>query len=269
MRDVSRDEVARELEPYRDTDFARMYWEGAMGDVIGFPGTTGRRGTFDNVGQFSFVVERLIIENERKMRDRGFDAFGMAIEATHDAGLEFHACYRPAGFYFPPPTEFYNTGGFYEQHPELRMLDRSGTPQSRIAYSFPETRRFVLRLLREMASYPVDGIAILYNRAPPLVGYEPLLVEGFRAETGLDARSLAEDDPAWLAYRSIALTSFMRELRGELDDLAREQGRGSDRHLGGRHGAPRGEPPVRHGRALDGPKSASSTPSFPTPRPAR
>lgn len=226
MRDVSREEVCRELEPYRATDFARMYWEAGMGDLIGFPGTSGRRATFDSVDQFSFVVERLIIENERKMRDRGFDAFGAAVEATHDVGLEFHACYRPAGFYFPPPQEFYNTDGFYDRHPELRMLDRDGVPQSRIAYSFPETRRYVLTVLREMASYPVDGIAILYNRAPPLVGYEPVLVDGFRAQTGLDARELHEDDERWLRYRAVALTSFMRELRAELDDVAREQARG-------------------------------------------
>ena len=99
------------------------------------------------------IVERLIIENERKMRDRGFDAFGIAIEATHDAGLEFHACYRPAGFYFPPPQEFYNTGGFYERNLHLRMLDRSGVPQSRIAYSFPETRAFVARVTEARGDY--------------------------------------------------------------------------------------------------------------------
>jgi hypothetical protein len=225
MREVSREEVYREIEPYRDTDFSRLYWEAGMGDLIGFPGTSGRRATFDAVDQFSFVTERLIIENERRMRDQRFDAFGVAIEAAHEVGLELHACYRPAGFYFPPPQEFYNKGGFYERHPELRMLDQFGAPQSRLAYSFPETRAMALSILREMASYPVDGIAILYNRAPPLVGYEPELVEEFRVATGLDARELPEDDPRWLAHKAIVLTTFMRDLRAELDDLAAAQGR--------------------------------------------
>ena len=36
---------------------------------------------------------------------------------------------------------------------------------------------------------------------------------------------LADDDPSWLDYRSVALTDFHRELRESLDELAREQGR--------------------------------------------
>jgi uncharacterized lipoprotein YddW (UPF0748 family) len=225
MRDVTREEVARELEPYRDTDFARVYWEAGSGDMLSYASQLGRSSTFDNGEHFPFVTERLIAGNERKMRERGFDSFATAIEVTHDAGLEFHAAYRPAGFYFPPPQEYLNAGGFYESHHELRMVDRAGAPQSRIAYSFPETRRFVVSVLREMASHRVDGVAILYNRAPPLVGYEPELVDGFRAATGLDAREIPEDDERWLRYRCIALTTFMRDVRAALDDLARETAR--------------------------------------------
>ena len=225
MRDGTREEVAREIEPYRDTDFARLYWEAGMGDLVSFPSAIGRTATQEEDGEFAFRGERIMNHAERLMRERGLDPFSTALEFTHAAGLEFHAGYRPAGFYFPPPQEFYNTGGFYETHPELRMLDAAGRPQSRIAYSFPETRRYVVSLLRELATHPVDGIAILYNRAPPLVGYEPELVDGFRAETGLDARELAEDDERWLRYRGRALTAFMRELRAALDDLARETGR--------------------------------------------
>ena len=36
---------------------------------------------------------------------------------------------------------------------------------------------------------------------------------------------LADVDPRWLDYRSVALTDFHRELRESLDELAREQGR--------------------------------------------
>ena len=42
---------------------------------------------------------------------------------------------------------------------------------------------------------------------------------------GEDPRVLADDDPRWLDYRSVALTDFHRELRESLDELAREQGR--------------------------------------------
>ena len=54
----------------------------------------------------------------------------------------------------------------------------------------PETRQFVINLLLEVAQHPVDGICILYNRRPPLVDYEPPLVDGFLEAYGEDPRSL-------------------------------------------------------------------------------
>jgi hypothetical protein len=92
----------------------------------------------------------------------------------------------------------------------------------RISYAFPETRRYVISLFREMAQYPIDGVGVLYNRRPPLVAYEEPLVREFQARYGQDPRRLDELDPRWLAFRSQALTRFMRELRQELDDAARQ-----------------------------------------------
>ena len=95
----------------------------------------------------------------------------------------------------------------------------------RLAYSYPETRRYVISLLREMAGYDIDGICILYNRRPPLVEYEPHVVDGFKAEYGLDPRQLDEKDPRWLSYRAGVLTQFMREVREAMDEVREEQGR--------------------------------------------
>ena len=95
----------------------------------------------------------------------------------------------------------------------------------RVSYAFADTRRFVIDMLLEVAQHPIDGVCILYNRRPPLVDYEPPLVDGFKAAYGEDPRQLADDDPRWLAYRGTALTDFHRELREALDDLARAQGR--------------------------------------------
>jgi len=36
----------------------------------------------------------------------------------------------------------------------------------------------VVSVLREIAAYGVDGIALLYCRRPPLLDYEPPLVDG-------------------------------------------------------------------------------------------
>ena len=125
-----------------------------------------------------------------------------------------------------PPHEFFSHGAnFAEQHPELRGSDRAGNRTPRIAYSYPETRAFVVSLLREMAGYDIDGVCILHNRRPPLVEYEPPLIEGFKAEYGEDPRQLDEKDPRWLSYRARSLTEFHRQIRRAMEEEAQRQGR--------------------------------------------
>jgi hypothetical protein len=221
----SAEDIQRELEPYRESDFSRIYWEAGMGDTIMYLGTAGRVPTCDGIEDFKQVNNRMHTENWRWFREVGMDPFRIALEYAHEIGLEFHASYRPAGFYFPPFDDEWNAGGLYERRPDLRAINRDGSVAPRISFSFPETRLVVLAILREVAEYGVDGIAMLYIRRPPLVGYEPPLVEGFRQATGLDARELPEDDPPWLRYRCHVLNGFMRELRTEMDAVAREQGR--------------------------------------------
>jgi hypothetical protein len=84
----------------------------------------------------------------------------------------------------------------------------------------------VVSVLREIADYPVDGICILYNRRPPIVEYEPPLVDGFKAEYGEDPRQLDPHDRRWLSYRAGVLTGFMREVRRAMDAASEERGGG-------------------------------------------
>ena len=162
----------------------------------------------------------------RAYRKTGVEPLEVAVEFAHQHGIELHAAYRVAGFHFPVPHYSETKGSFFEQHPELVCVDREGNPLPRISYAFPQTRKYVLSLLRETASnYAIDGVALLYNRRPPLVAYEAPIVEGFQAEYGEDPRKLDSLDERWLRYRSTFLTRFMRELRAMLDDVAREQGR--------------------------------------------
>ena len=224
---VTPDEVYSELEPYRDTDFSRIYWEFGAGDLLFHLGKAGRLPTCDDVDDFSYRGDRLYAEAWRAFRETGVDPFTLALDYAHQIGMEFHAGYRPAGFFFPTGLhlEQWNTGGFYEQHPELRFITREGTVAPRIAYTFPETRQYVISLFREIAQHPIDGICVIYVRRPPLVGYEPPLVEGFIREFGEDPRQLDEEEPRWLDYRCRILTEFMAELRQEMIAVAREQGR--------------------------------------------
>ncbi len=66
----------------------------------------------------------------------------------------------------------WNTGGLFDHHPEWCGRNRHGRPTPRLSYAYDGVRQYVVSLFREMASYPIDGICLLYNRRPPLVEYE-------------------------------------------------------------------------------------------------
>ena len=225
-RPTTEEEIRRHLEMFRDTDFSRLYYECGMGDLLFYLGKAGRIPTFDGLDDFLDLGDRLHRESWQVLRDKGIDPFQVALDHAHDMGLEFHASYRVAGFRFPPDHDHFDHGdSFYARHPELRGMDKNGNRIPRLSYAYPEVRRFVVNLLREVAGYDVDGICLLYNRRPPLVEYEPPLVEGFQAEYGKDPRKLDDADPRWLAYRARTLTQFHREVRQALDDEAERQGR--------------------------------------------
>ena len=217
--------VRNEIEPYRHTDFSRLYWECGAGDLMFYLGKAGRLPAADGIEDFERRGDRLHAETWRTFRERQLDPLVVALNAAHEMGLSFHASYRPAGFFYPSPLEQWNAGSLYFTRPDLRMVGKDGKMAPRVSYAFADTRRFVIDMLLEVAQHPIDGVCILYNRRPPLVDYEPPLVDGFKAAYGEDPRQLADDDPRWLAYRGTALTEFHRELREALDDLAREQGR--------------------------------------------
>ena len=227
-RMTTADEVRRELEPYRNSDFARMYWECGQGDLMYHLTEIGRRCTFDGLDDFDRVGDRLHAESWRAYAAQGVDPFRVALDYCHEIGMEFHASWRVAGFHFPPPHDHFDHGdGIYKRHPEWRGEDRNGVRTPRMAYSYPEVRAYAVALLREVAQYPIDGICLLYNRRPPLVEYERPIVEGFKEAHGVDPRQLPSDDPTWLRYRAETLTAFMREVRAAMDDEAQKQGRSS------------------------------------------
>ena len=217
--------IRREIEPYRDSDFFRIDWEGGKGDITHYPSKIGRTVAFDWQKIQYARHERMTAVSFKTLARKGIDPFRVALDAAHDAGLEFHASYRPAGFLYPPPRDERNTAGTYWRHPEWRGTDREGRPTPRISYAYPEARRWVVSLLREMAGYPIDGVTLLYNRRPPLVEYEAPVVDGFREKFGKDPRRLEPGDPRWLRHRAEVLTNFMREVRAAMDEAGRRAGR--------------------------------------------
>ena len=223
------EEIRRNLEEYRDTDFSRIYWEAGYGDQMNYFSEVGSvRGSVSGERHDGPFSQYITDESWRVLREKGIDPFRVALEYAHEIGLEFHAGLRVSGFNFPPPYASNRGPSFFGNHPELRGTDRAGRPNPRLAYTYPETRRYVLALVREFASkFPVDGIALLFNRRLPVVDYEPPLVEGFKSEYGEDPRQIDERDPRWLQYRSRVMTQFMRQVRAAMEQVAEETGRSS------------------------------------------
>ena len=223
------EEIRRNLEEYRNTDFSRIYWEAGYGDQMNYFSEVGSvRGSVSGERREGPFSQYITDESWRILREKGIDPFRVALEYAHEIGMEFHAGLRVSGFNFPPPYDHNRGPSFFRNHPELRGTDRAGRPNPRLAYTYQETRQYVLSLVREFASkFPVDGIALLFNRRLPVVDYEPPLVEGFKSEYGEDPRQIDERDPRWLQYRSRVMTQFMRQVREAMDQVAEETGRTS------------------------------------------
>ena len=222
-------ELRNKIVPLGNTDVSRLYWEAGTGDTAHYFSKIARSGAGTRTQGASEIFFPRSIDREwaaswDALRRNRVDPLQVAAEFAHEIGIEFHACYRTGGFHYMPPHDV-RPGSFYSRHPELRCISRSGQPQPRLSYAFPETRRYVVSLFREMTQYPIDGVCLLYNRRPPLIAYEEPLIDGFRRHYGEDPRKLARSDPRWVEYRCLALNSFMRELRQALDEEAERQGR--------------------------------------------
>jgi hypothetical protein len=219
------DSVRRELEPYRHTDFSRIYWEFAAGDRTNYLSKIGKPPTCDNAQDFGRQGDRFVAESWRIFRDTGVDPLSIAVEHAHDVGLELHASYRVAGFHEPPPLPDLHDASYFAANPEQRGTDRRGRRTPRISYAHPEARAYVLSLFREVASFDIDGVCMFFNRRMPVLEYEPELIRGFKERYGQDPRDLDTRDERWLAFRSETLTAFMREIRATLDEEAEKQNR--------------------------------------------
>ncbi|MBS1798410.1 MAG: family 10 glycosylhydrolase [Acidobacteria bacterium] len=213
FRPTEEADIRRELEAYRDTDFSRIYWEAGAGDRMYYPTRFGLMPSDDTTNDEFRVGDRLAAETWRIWHKKNIDPFRTALEHAHSMGLEFHATYRVAGFHFPVPENVWNKGGFYDHHPELRGTDRDGNRTPRLSYAYPEVRKEVIQFLTEMTGYPIDGLCLAYNRRPPLLEYEPPVVESFKAKYGVSPLSIDDRDRRWLKHRAEVLTEFMHEVR--------------------------------------------------------
>lgn len=224
---TTREELLEEVEPYRHSDVGALVFSPACGDLVNYPSKIGTTWC-DALGDSSVISSenRILHDSCKTLLERGTIPMQVLAEHAHQMGLDFHAQFRMCIQGDAPPHQVRGAGRLCWRRPDLRMLDRDGTPVEKASYAFPEVRRYMLSLIREVAEeYDIDGVNLSFIRGPQFVGYEQVVVEEFEREYGVDPRTLEEDDIRLQRHRAGYLTEFVREARRLVDEIGRRKAR--------------------------------------------
>ncbi|MCC6590252.1 MAG: hypothetical protein IT168_26400 [Bryobacterales bacterium] len=192
---------ARTVANYRDSDVKAIIYQTPCTGIAGWPSRV--------IGPLGDGMTEQLWKQRRRGDRRAYDYVQWAIrnrresirvvsELSRKAGLECHAGLRmnlffEAGSMGGCLLQLLN-GAFWRDHPEFRNPGRA-----QLDYARPEVRRYILGILKELAStYDVDGVSLDFTRWPPVADPE---------RHSLDV-----------------LTSFLKETRRELDLISKSKG---------------------------------------------
>ncbi len=113
--------------------------------------------------------------------------------------------------------QMYFANQFKDAHPELRCVDRDGSPIDALSYAYPEVREYVIDQFVQMGELGCDAVEMIFVRGVPYVLFEKPVIDRFRAEYGEDPRKLPLDDERLNKVHCAIMTEFVRELRAALD----------------------------------------------------
>jgi len=220
---VTREDLQREVEVYRHTDFGTLILQPGGADFTNYPSQVGQM-LGQGVEVFARAGDRRYAEAIRELAKRKINPTQVMIEGAHDVGMKVHIAVRPAAWEHSPPLDDFFSSRFYREHPQWRCVDRDGTPVSRLSYAVPEVRAHLVDVLREAIGFGADGACVLYVRGAPYVLFEKPFADLFKARHNADVQSVDENDPKVLALRAEIMTTFMREIRTMLDEEGRKRG---------------------------------------------
>lgn len=108
----------------------------------------------------------------------------------------------------------------FKERPELCMWKKGATePMGAIlSWAHPEARSFRADHLVDRAqANGIQGIMLDYIRYLGTdYGYDPVIVDGFFKEFGVNPLTLPQDDQRWMQYRADYVTQFIVEIRRKL-----------------------------------------------------
>jgi hypothetical protein len=111
------------------------------------------------------------------------------------------------------------------EHPEYQWTDRTGKHymEGVPSYAFKEARRFRVELIREVLSYPVDGLFLSlrshsvsnpsYKKDVSEYGYEDPVVEAYQHRYGVDIRQETFDREKWHRIKGEFFTQLLRDIK--------------------------------------------------------
>tara|TARA_B100001013_G_scaffold282462_1_gene182414 strand:+ start:611 stop:2245 length:1635 start_codon:yes stop_codon:yes gene_type:complete len=216
-------DICEQIEIYRHSDIGRLDWAVCYGDMTNYSSEVGWNYYEDWHDDPPRVSDKLLSESVKSLIDKGLAPHKVAMKHAHSIGLQFHVMIRAGIGTFAPPME--STGGLFAERPDLRIIDRDGTPLPKLSYAYPEVRQRMLDIIREVADDEVDGINICWMRGVPCVGYEVPVAEEFSKKYGMDIRNVPDNDERLCHLRASYLTEFMRQVRIIADDVTQRRGR--------------------------------------------
>ncbi len=208
------EDLLKTFEDIPDGTCMRMLlWGNGSADNCNYPTKVGH--FYPNAGlQLTWAGD--LARNLGIWKEKGWDSLQTVRDYARTREWEFHVYIRMEAFKSPFPFDVQENSDFFNDHPQYHCLDRDGQRVNRLSYAYPEVQQYMLRLIKEIADYEPDGVCLCFVRGVPLVLYEPIMVEGFKKEYGLDPRELKELDPRWMEYQSTVLTSFVKQVKKSL-----------------------------------------------------
>lgn len=216
----SKEELWEDIEPYRNSDFKKIFYCIGGADLASYP---SKHGTVicSKTTDFAFQHEYNFAASVRELHRRKLNPLKCRSDYARKLGLEFHLYLRPQAWAADPPHEESFSSDFFWNHPQWRCLAQDGRKTNQMSYAFPEVRQHVLEVLNEsFAISGATGINFNFMRGSPCVLYESPVRQAFQKKTGLDARKLKIDDPQFLKFKAEYVTEFIREARTLLDKIS-------------------------------------------------
>jgi len=196
-----------------DSCVRMLLWGNGDADSCNYPTRVGQYA--GGKGRYWSHFMQVKCNNLALWKRNGWDSLKVVRDYAKQRGWEFQVYIRMEAFRGLYPFDWIRSE-FFESHPECHCRDAQGRRVDRLSYAYPQVQDHMLALVSEIAEYEPDGVCFAFNRGVPVMLYEPIMVEGFKAAYGLDPRELDERDPRWADYQARVFTPFMEKAKSVL-----------------------------------------------------